>query len=180
MFSYNFTYATTFNIDFFYRYMFDLVLNYTITNLDQRDMKYVTVYTDRELTATEQTELNNYIQNYSDFNQTIINESILEKCKAWGKTMMLEFELKNMVRKDSSIMARQELKEVMKEIHNSFVFMSMLEGSLDTLHGILNGYPEQTINSVVWAAEAPYSFTYTWTEDIDWLKSELNNFLATL
>ena len=85
-----------------------------------------------------------------------------------------------MNRKNSGAMARQELKEIMQEIHNSFVFMSMLEGSLDTLHGILNGFPEQTIGDTTWAAEAPYNFVKTWPEDITWLKTELDTFLGSL
>jgi len=44
----------------------------------------------------------------------------------------------------------------------------------------LYGYPEQTVNGVVWAAEAPKTFTYVWAEDITWLKAELNTFLGSL
>ena len=180
MASYNFTCSEVVTDDFFFAYMNEQELPYEIIGMALKEHLRLTVDIDRDLTATELTELNNIVTTYSDFNQTVINESILEKCKAWGKDMMLEFELKNMNRKNGGAMARQELKEIMKEIHNSFVFMSMLEGSLDTLHGILNGFPEQTVGTTVWPAEAPYSFVYTWPEDIEWLKSELNIFLASL
>ena len=180
MFNYNFTYATTFNIDYFYSYMFSLELAYTITDLDQRDMKYVNVYTDRELTLSEQEELNNYIQNYSDFNQDVIDEEKLSRCKIWGRSTIDEFELRNMRRKDLGTMGRQELSDIMAEIHDSFVFICMLEGSLDTLSGILYGYPEETIGDKTWSEKPPVTFVHVWQEDIDWLKNELVTFVSTL
>lgn len=185
MFTYDFTYASTFTDDFFFAYVSTLEVPYEIVGIKAKDHKYVEITTDRELTGTEQTELNDLIQNYSDFNKRVIDENTLAMCKAWGRSMIDEFELKNMQRKDNGLLARQELADIMAEIHDSFVFICMLEGSLDTLHGILNGYPEQTLSyedgtTKTWAARAPFSFQHTWQEDLDWIKSELNLFLSTL
>jgi len=177
---YNFTYITTFNIDFFYSYIFNLELPYTITNLNQRDMKYVTVVTDREITPTEQSDLNIFIQNYSDFNQDIIDMEKLQQCKVWGRKTIDKFELRNMRRKDQSLLGRQELADIMNEITDSSVFVCLLEGSLDTLAGILFGYPEETIGIKTWVAKAPETFEHTWSEDIVWLKGELLTFIQTL
>ena len=179
----NFTRTETTTIDYFYAYMFDLELPYSITNLDlsNRDgTSYIHIVADRELTLTEQSALNQKIQEYSDFSQSVINENILDLCKKWGRDTINRFELRNMRRKDAGDMARRELDHIISETHDTGVFICLLEGSLDSLHGKLHGYPEQVVNGVTWAAEAPKTFTYVWEEDITWLKAELNTFLGSL
>jgi len=179
----NFTRTEQTTIDYFFAYMFGLEMPYKITDVDMKKVDGVysiKITADRELSLTEQSVLNQKIQEYSDFNQTVINEHILDRCKAWGRNLINEFELKNMVRKDQGLMARQELDDIMKETHDKFIFICLLEGSLDSLHGKLYGYPEQTIGENTWAARPAEVFTSIWQEDIDWIKSELTAFLGSL
>ena len=179
----DFTRTESTSTDFFFRYIFGLELPYKITDVDLKlkdGINYITILTDRELSLSEQSDLNQKIQEYSDFNQTVINEEILSKCKIFGRRIIDEFELKNMIRKDTGLMARQELDDIMEETHDKFIFICLLEGSLDSLHGKLYGYPEQEVNGVVWPARSPLTFDKIWQEDIDWIKSELNTFLASL
>ncbi len=179
----DFTRTESTTTDFFFRYMFGLNIPYSITNIDLKlkdGMNYITIITDRDLTLSEKSDLNQKIQEYSDFNQSVINEEILDKCKIFGRRLITEFELKNMIRKDTGIMARQELDDIMTETHDKFIFICLLEGSLDSLHGKLYGYPEQTVNDIVWPAREAITFDSIWQEDIDWIKSELNLFLSSL
>ncbi len=178
--TYNFTYISTFNIDYFIPYINSLEVSYEITDIKTRDNKYITLTTKEALTSTQEIELNQSIQDYSDFNKTIMDESILEKCKAFGRATIDEFEIRNMGRKDAGSMARQELDDIIVEAHDTGIFICLLEGSLDSLHGKLYGYPEQIVNGVTWAARPPVSFNVTREEDLDWMKAELNAFLATL
>jgi len=136
----------------------------------------ITVATTQELTPTEESGLYTYVMAYTDFNQTLLDDETLQICKAWGRTMMNQFELKNMNRKRLETLSRIGLSNIMVEIHDSFVFICMLEGSLDTLHGILYGFPSTDTEDAV----APYTFAHTWAEDIEWLKTELNILLAGL
>lgn len=177
---YNFTYASFFTDDYIHSYLIKLSFDYTIIGIKLKDHKYITIKTDRELTDSERSLLNDDIQKYSDYNQDVIDENILSKCKIWGRSLIDEFELRNMRRKDMGLMARVELDDIMKEAHDSFVFICLLEGSLDSLHGKLYGYPEQTIGDVVWPPRAAFSFEKVWQEDIDWIKQELNIFLDSL
>ena len=138
----------------------------------------IIIVTTQDLTPTELSDLNTYILNYSDFDQGVVDMATMEAAKAWGRKMINEFELKNMNRKAAGSMGRAELLDILAEAHDSYVFITMLEGSLGTLHGILNGFPEETINDALVPARAPFSFATVWQEDIDWIKAELNLFLA--
>ena len=177
MTTYNFTYATTFNPEYLTPY---LNVKEFITDIKTRDNKYITISTTESLTETELSNLNTYIQNYSDFNQGIVDSTTIERCKAWGRDRLNEMEATNMDRKRAGLMGRIELENIMKETHDSFMYMSILEGALDTLHGILYGFPEETIGGTTFPAKAPFTFEHIWTEDIDKMKSDLNLFLGGL
>jgi len=184
MFQQNFTYETTFTDEYMFSYINGLTLPYAIVGIKTEKNKYVTINTERDLTLTEKQDLNALIQNYSDFSEYVVNSEIIALAEVWGKNMVSEFKNRNIARKNAGTMARQELDDIIREIHDSFVYINMKEGSLDTLHGLLWGFPEQTIgegeNAVVWPARAPFNFVKVWQEDVDWIKAELNTFLASL
>ncbi len=142
--------------------------------------KKATVITESELTSTDESTLRNYVNDFENYTQEILDMSTLEKTKVWGRLMINEFEVKNMNRKRMGLMGRAELLDVLSEAHDSYLFITMLEGSLDTMHGVLYGFPEEIINDVTIPARVPFSFVSVWSEDIDWLKSELNTFLSEL
>ena len=177
MAEYNFTYATTFVPDYLVPY---LSKKDYITGIKTKDNKYITVTTDRELSSTELSDLNSYIEDYTDFNQTVVDSSVIDACKAWGRKKLNEIETKNMDRKRNGEMGRIELFRIMEETHNSFIYMPLLEGALDTLHGILFGFPEETVSDTTTPAVSPYTFSYIWEEDITTLKNDLTDFLGSL
>ncbi len=135
-----------------------------------------TVITDVELTSAQETSLRTYIDLFENYTQELLDMATLEKTKSWGQDMILEFELKNMNRKRLGLMGRVELMDIFTETHDKMVFLCLSEGSLDSLHGIMFGFPEEGAAP----AQAPKSFSYVWSEDIDWIKTELNTFLASL
>jgi hypothetical protein len=146
-----------------------------IDGVSVSDGKYVTIITTQELTPSETIDLNTYVNAYSDFSQELLDEEVLKSCKLWAEDMMTQFSIKNMNRKRTGLMGRIELKNIMNETHASLVDMCFRSGSLDTLHGILFGFPDEGEGP-----EAPYTFNYVWQEDIDWIKQELNIFLSKL
>jgi len=168
------------NSDYFTSYVNKEIDTYSIIGVSLVDKTKVTITTTEELSLTQQESLHDYLDSYSDYDQDVIDDDKLTKCKLWGVVKKNEFELKNMRRKDEGLMSRQQLRNIMNELHDSFVYLCMIEGSLDTLHGILNGFPEQTIGDTTYPAEAAYTFSHVWQEDIDWINSELNIFLGTL
>ena len=162
------------------KYMNAVADTYFITDILIKDNKYLTIKTSQVLTSNEQVNLQTYIDNYTNTDSELLDCSTLTKTTEWGLGMIKQFSIKNMNRKRLGEMGRIELKDIMKELHDSQIYMCMLAGSLDTLHGLLNGFPEETINGVTYSAEAPYNFEKVCEEDLIWFKDELNSFLGTL
>jgi len=162
------------------KYVNAVSIVYYITDILIRDNKYLTITTSQELTSTEQASLQAYIDVYTNTDSELLDCETLTCTTEWGVKMIRRFSINNMNRKRLGEMGRVELKDAMKELHDSQVYMCMLAGSLDTLHGILNGFPEQTIGGTTYQAEAPYVFTKVCSSDVTWFKAELNAFLATL
>ena len=140
----------------------------------------VTVICDDDLTSSEITELRNYVELFENFSQETLDMDTISITKRWGRDIINEFELRNMNRKRNGEMGRVELHDILAEAHDSFVFITMVEGSLDTLHGILYGFPEETINEIIVPGKAAFVFNKVWIDDINWIKSELNIILGTL
>ena len=148
---------------------------YPVKSFTVIDGSTVELRFETEPTESQATELKEYLALFDNYAQVLMDESLMEKCKSWGRDMVDKFEVNNINRKRNGEMGRIELFNIMKEVHDSYVFICMLEGSLDTLHGILNGFPDEGSGAI-----APFSFQYVWSEDIEWIKSELNIFLSEI
>jgi len=142
--------------------------------------KHATIITELELTATQETSLRNYIDVFENYTQELLDMATLDKTKAWGRDRINELEISNMNRKRQGLMGRVELKNIMGEVQSTSVMLCFEEGSLDTLHGLLYGFPEEIVGENTIPAEAPLSFFHIWAEDLTWIKTELNTFLASL
>ena len=128
MFDYLFTYWGTFTDDFFFAYMGKYSIEgKEIIGVKAKDHKEITITTDLELTATEQEDLNNYIQAYSDYDQGVVDNTILDQCRLHGEILMRNFELMNMERKRVGQYETIDIMRVMEEIHDAFIFMSIYE-----------------------------------------------------
>ncbi len=162
------------------KYINEVTSTYYITDILIKDSKYLTITTSQDLTSNEQANLQAYIDDFSNTDSELLDCETLTRTTEWGAKMIRQFSIRNMNRKRLGEMGRIELKDIMHELHDSQIYMCMLAGSLDTLHGILNGFPEETIEGNTYTAEAAFSFEKVWSEDIDWFKNELNVFLGTL
>ena len=181
--NYNFTKDYAVTVEFFNAYMSKKKEEFHLDGIGtqitiENGRSDIVIVTLQDLTPTEFSNLNDYILNYSDFDQGVVDMATMEAAKAWGRKMINEFELKNMNRKAIGTMGRIEPLDILAEAHDSYVFITMLEGSLGTLHGILNGFPEEVVGENTIPAKAPFNFVTVWQEDIDWIKAELNLFLA--
>jgi len=193
MAEYNFTYESTFTDDFFFQYMNDQELPYNIVGLKAKDHKYVTVTTDRELTTTELESLNTLIQDYSDFNQTVVDNTILDKCRLHGEWLMREFELRNMNAKRDGVYNTIDIARVMEEVHDAYIFMSILRGSYEALLVLIDSFePKYPVGSTyaykTYVDGTLTSLTQEITQDhmdqlnvdLDWAKTQVLTFLASL
>ncbi len=171
-------YPFTINDNAFTLYIKDApykIKSYTVINGNTVEMRFET-----EPTASQATELKTYLALFDNYAQVLMDEELMDKCKKWGRDKVNEFEIRNINRKRQGLMARQELALILEQIHDTHIFICMLEGSLDTLAGYLFGFQEETVNGVTWQAKEPNIPQYVWQEDIDWLKTELLTFLASL
>lgn len=148
---------------------------YYITDICIKDSRYLTITTSQDLTSSEQANLQAYIDAFTNTDSELLDCETLTKTSEWGSMMVRQFSINNMNRKRLGTMGRIELKNIMTEIHDSLVYMCLIAGSLDTLHGLLYGFPDEGSGG-----EAALTFTHVWEEDITWMKTELTTFLATL